>query len=149
MLTACVALLLYLPQDPLPPEPQPTPRPVPAIRLPLLPEPSPPAPRPEPVEPVPITELPADRWYVIDSDVQIQVYDSPLGIVSIDRESGPIRLRGKFVDGRDVETRVYQGPYVYIVEAAAKQSPVGARKSGYSVPQTFISWGRHQFRNRG
>lgn len=112
MLTVLTACLLCIPQEPVPFDP-----PVSAqIRLPAIVEP----PSPTPVEPQQVTKLEADLWYVIDSDIPLIALSSPDGIVTITRESGPLRLRGKFVDGKGVETRSYAGPHIYIVEAAKK-----------------------------
>lgn len=87
----------------------------PKFRLPNLTSPAPtpmPAPKAGPVK------LAADTFYVIDSDVPLLILSSPKGAVTVAAEQGPIRLRGKFVDGTGlVETRTYTGKHVYSIEA--------------------------------
>lgn len=85
----------------------------PAIRFPVvklqLPEP----------KPVAVPKLTAEVWYVIDSDVPILVLASPQGLVSVVKDAGPLRIRGKFIDGAGkTETREYKGKHVYTIEAA-------------------------------
>ena len=42
----------------------------------------------------------------------------PDGLVSVTKEAGPLRIRGKFIDGTGkVETKTFPGPHVFIVEA--------------------------------
>jgi hypothetical protein len=111
----------------------PTPPPVP-IRLPAAPVvPTPPAPVPSPLTP---TVLTADLLYVIDSDVACLIRTSPAGLVDVASDTGPIKIRGKFVDGTPgkSETRTYSGKFVYTLTAAATGKcellifPVGATK---------------------
>ena len=85
------------------------------IRLPLVQPDN--APKPPPGA---VTKLSGDQWYVVDSDMECQVLASPEGIVNITVETGPLKMRGKFVEnvsGR-VTTRTVKGPFVYVVEAA-------------------------------
>lgn len=57
---------------------------------------------------------------VIDADVPVRVLASPDRIVRIVRESGPLRVRGKFVDGGGrTETRNLNGKHLYFVEPVA------------------------------
>lgn len=89
------------------------PDPVP-IRLPVAPV----VPSPMPPAPKAVSSLAADEWYVIDSDVSVLVLASPEGVVKLTEDAGPIKLRGKFVDGRgETETRTYKGKQVITVEA--------------------------------
>ena len=82
------------------------------IRLPVAPKIDiPPAP------PTEISKLKADQFYVIDADAPVIVLSSPLGFVKVTEEAGPIKVRGRFVDGTGVETRTFKGKHVYIVEA--------------------------------
>lgn len=84
--------------------------------------------------PVPgVQRLSGDLWYVIDSDVEVIVLTSPAGRIATTREAGPLRVRGRFVDGTGkVETRTFAGKHVYTLEAAASGAcevlivPVGA-----------------------
>lgn len=92
-----------------------TPKAVEGIRLPLL-EPTE-SPKPPPTA---VTKLGAEQLYVVDSDVECQVLASPDGIVNISNDTGPIKIRGKFVENASgrVTTRTVKGPFVYVVEAA-------------------------------
>jgi hypothetical protein len=89
-------------------------QPAPAIRLPMLPAP----PQPTPV-PSPVTKLGAAQWYIIDADAAVTVITSPPGLVGVGSETGPIKMRGYFVDGKPgvVETRTYAGKNVYCLDA--------------------------------
>lgn len=70
-----------------------------------------------PPQPKPVTSLPEDHFYVIESDVPTIIVQSPDNIVRVDEESGPIRLRGKFAGGTSkVESRTYSGKFVYVIE---------------------------------
>lgn len=62
-------------------------------------------------------KLSAETLYVIDADVPVRVLTSPAGFVRVVKEQGPIRIRGKFVDGSGKpETRTYAGKWVYFIE---------------------------------
>jgi hypothetical protein len=100
------AAVLHVVQQPAPPAP--------AIRLPMLPAP----PQPTPV-PSPVTKLGAAQWYIIDADAAVTVITSPPGLVGVGSETGPIKMRGYFVDGKPgvVETRTYAGKNVYCLDA--------------------------------
>jgi hypothetical protein len=84
----------------------PTPAPLP---------PAPPTPPPNPSDPVKLT---AEIIYVIRSDGPLIVASSPNGIVTIQEEQGPLRVRGKFIDepGK-VQTKTFSEPKLYFVEA--------------------------------
>lgn len=73
-------------------------------------------PRPSPgVIPV----LSGDVQLVIASDEPFLLFDSPKGLVNIVKESGPIKVRGKFLDGSGkVETRNYTAKNIAIVTSA-------------------------------
>lgn len=73
------------------------------------------------VEPTaPVGKLTGSTFYIIDSDVPLIVTSSPLGLVSITEEEGPIKMRGIFSDGSGkVETKTYKGKYVFSIEAVA------------------------------
>ncbi len=84
------------------------------FRLPVI-DSTPPA--PQPVEPKPVTVLPEDSFFVIESEVQAIVLHSPDGLLSVTEDQGPIRLRGKFAGGSGrVETKTFSGKYVYAIE---------------------------------
>lgn len=80
-----------------------------------------PIPTPAPVPPAPaggVLTLNADAYYVVSwkSDASLRVH--PAGLVTVVKETGPIRLRGKFAGGSGkVETKTFPGPCVYILEA--------------------------------
>jgi len=77
----------------------------------------PPAPTPPGPGVVPV--LTSDTLYVIPSDEPFLLFDSPRGSVTVTREAGPIRIRGKFLDGTGkIETRNYSAKHLAIVEAA-------------------------------
>lgn len=84
------------------------------FRLPVI-DATPPA--PQPVEPKPVTVLPEDCFFVIESDVQAIVLHSPDGLLNVTEDQGPIKLRGKFAGGTGrVETKTFSGKYVYTIE---------------------------------
>lgn len=105
------------------------------IRFPISTAPAP--------NPTAITTLTADRLYVIDSDIPVIVLASPEGLVSVTEESGPIKIRGKFIDGTGkTETRTYKGKSVYSIEALATGRvellivPAGSTKTADVIRKT-------------
>lgn len=84
----------------------------PSVRFPeqVIPSPMP--------TPMPVGVLTSDRVYVIDSDVDGFLLTRPSGLVAVSQDIGPIRIRGKFVDGAGkVETRTFKGKVVFTLEA--------------------------------
>lgn len=70
--------------------------------------------------PVPVNSatLTPDLYYVIDADIDGIVLARPSGLVRVTKESGPLRLRGKFIDGTGkIETRNYKGSNLFMVDA--------------------------------
>lgn len=72
--------------------------------------------------PAPTTDviLTPDLNYIIESDVDGVVLARPTGLVKITKETGPLRIRGRFIDGSPgtkIETRTYKGPNIFIVDA--------------------------------
>ncbi len=66
---------------------------------------------------VPVSSLTGDQLYVVQSDDDVQLLSSPPGVVAISKDSGPIKIRGKFVDGQErVSTRTYTKKNVFVVE---------------------------------
>lgn len=64
--------------------------------------------------------LTPDVNYIIESDVDGVVLARPVGLVKVTKEVGPLRIRGRFIDGLPdvkVETRTYKGPNIFIVDA--------------------------------
>lgn len=115
---------------------------VPAIRFPVAPTP----PTPEPASPVPVNTLTADNMYVIDSDVPLLVFTSPDSLVTVSVEAGPVKIKGRFVDGTGkVETRTFKGKEVYTIEPAGSAAgtvelivvPVGATKTTDAIRKSI------------
>lgn len=115
----------------------------PGIRFPVNPPtPRPPIPLPVPVSDV--TKLTGDQLYVFDSDGPLIVLASPVGMVKIAADEGPLKIRGRFVGGTGkVETKTFKGKYIYTVEAAATGKveliviPVGVMKEA-DIPRKVL-----------
>ncbi len=85
------------------------------IHLPDIPAPIPP-PAPAPGS---ATALPTDVFYVISSAQPFTVFCSPDGLLTMTPDTGPLRLRGKFIEApTKVVTRTITDQYIVIVEAA-------------------------------
>lgn len=66
-------------------------------------------------------KLSGDLQYVVNSKTPGVLRPHPANLVRVTAEKGPIRIRGKFVDGSGLtESRDYAGPYVWILEPAGK-----------------------------
>jgi hypothetical protein len=66
---------------------------------------------------LPVTKLTGENLYVVQSDAEVQLLASPPGIVTVTEEVGPIRIRGRFVDGTGkTETRTYTKKQVFVIE---------------------------------
>lgn len=77
---------------------------------------SPPAPKPLPGA---VAKLTGEMLYVVPSDSPFLLFASPMDRVTITREAGPLRIRGRFLDGTGkVETRNYSAKHIAIIEAA-------------------------------
>lgn len=99
-------------------DPAPQPKTFLGIKFPTLPS-SPDRKDVKPLDPSAPAVLTADVFYVVEDETPFLLYASPSNLVTVTKESGPIRLRGKFVDGNGkVETREYKSKHVAIVEAA-------------------------------
>lgn len=72
-------------------------------------------PPPLPVGTVPV--LAAETLYIVAHDEPFLLFASPADKVTITRESGPLKIRGKFIDGSRVETRTITAKHIAIVEA--------------------------------
>lgn len=78
------------------------------------------------VEPIPeriiqqASRLTGDQLYVVTSEVQCFMLASPPGLVAISEDTGPLRVRGQFVDGTKTETRTYRQKQVFLIEATGK-----------------------------
>lgn len=65
-----------------------------------------------------VSELSNDEWLVVESAEKICVTSSPLGVVNIQPEEGPMKVRGKFADGTGkIETRTFTSKYLYFINA--------------------------------
>ena len=96
---------------------QSAPKPVPSVDAIRLPEVAVPNPPPTP-SPDAAQVLEADKYYVIDSDVECFVRTLPAGLVSVAVETGPIRLPSKsLVEGGKTKFKTFSGKYIYIIEA--------------------------------
>jgi hypothetical protein len=92
-----------------------------SIRFPMSettvePEPIEPQPAPQPTPAIIDTISPAE-FYCIESDRPLIILSSPPGIIAVAAESGPIRARGRFAGGGEIETRTLAGPHVYFLDA--------------------------------
>jgi hypothetical protein len=75
---------------------------------------------PRPMPPNVTLKLTAEVYYVVESDAPVMILSSPQGIVNVSNDTGPIKLKGKFIDGDGkTETRTYKSKYVYTVEQAS------------------------------
>ena len=90
-----------------------------------------------------VDTLPRDTWYAIESQAELIVIASPVGLVQIAGDHGPIKAMGYFSDGEPgkIEVRTYTAPYVYFVTAVAKGDcellilPVGVQSESDIVRQ--------------
>lgn len=76
-----------------------------------------PPPLPSPV-PGAVPKLGTEEWFVLDCYEPCFLLVSPPGVVSVSEDTGPIKLRGRFVGGSGkVETKTFVGKKVFTVEA--------------------------------
>lgn len=76
------------------------------------------SPAPKPV-PGAVAKLTGDMLYVVPSESPFLLFASPVDKVTITREAGPIKIRGRFLDGNGkTETRTYSAKHVAIIEAS-------------------------------
>lgn len=100
-----------------------------------------------PVVPSAVTELAADAIFVIEADEPCLVLASRVGFVSVTKEEGPLRIRGRFADGARIETRTYKAEYLWIVEAVAPGEvellvvPSGAKDASAVLRRTLVVGG--------
>jgi len=96
---------------------QPTPKPDGPIKLPVTP--IVPQPMPATVDPEPVTTLPADTLYVIESKVRCVVRAHPTGLVKVSEKTGPRDFTAKFAGGTgSIEDKSFAGPFLYVVRAS-------------------------------
>jgi len=85
---------------------------------PVLTEPNQPAPVIDVSVSKPISQLVIGEWYVIESDIELIVLQSPDKLLTIDVSTGPVKAMGKFCDGNGkVESREYKRAFVYFVSS--------------------------------
>lgn len=84
------------------------------------PAPVAPAPPPPPVPaPGAVPLLTPDLIYAINSKVDAFVIADPPGLVKVEKETGPITIKGRFIDKPNVvESRKFPGPHVFLVTPA-------------------------------
>lgn len=111
------------PPGPQPPAPKPPGLVVPDVHFPNPPTPSPtPTPNPTPGSAV---VLKPGILYVVTASAPIAVLSSPVGVISVTPETGPLTMYGTFSDGTGgFEKRTYIQPNLYIVQAVAKPGSV-------------------------
>lgn len=113
------------------------------IRLPAITQP---APLPQPVSGD--VTIPADCWYVVESDVELLVFTSPGGSIKVTRETGPLKLLGKFVgeEAKGVQSKKYDAKHLVLITADKPGRdelllvPVGA-KSEAEAKRVFLRVG--------
>lgn len=80
------------------------------------PQPVPPVP-PSPTPGVPI-QLDSTLFFILQSDVPLIVLASPSNLVTITSDTGPMKIRGRFVDQPSiVQTRTFTAKYLYGIDA--------------------------------
>ena len=113
------------------------------IRLPSITQPSP-LPQPASGD----VTIPADCWYVVESDVELLVFTSPGGSIKVTRETGPLKLLGKFVgeEAKGVQSKKYDAKHLVLITADKPGRdelllvPVGA-KSEAEAKRVFLRVG--------
>lgn len=106
------------------------------IRFPSAPIEVIPLPKPTPGA---VLTLALDQLYVIDSDIPILLFDSPVGMVKWTKEAGPLKIRARFVGEEGIKTKTFAGKYIYSVEAKKTGAvelivvPVGATEESAAI----------------
>lgn len=131
--------------DPVPPVSPPKPAPIPGVRFPVVTDPTPVNP-PSPSKPVAVPSLAKDVFYFIDSDLELIVLSSPVGVVKVTPETGPLRVMGKFIDSNgEVVTKTFAGKYLYRIQPLLTSRceiiavPVGVKAVGDILRRTIDS----------
>ncbi len=104
-------LSLLIGQSPEPPKPVPLDPPI------VFPDVVVPAPKPVNID-TPIA-IKVDELYVVQSDIELFIRQSPKDRLAIEAEAGPIKVRGKFVGSTD-KSKTFTKKFVYIVTIAEK-----------------------------
>jgi hypothetical protein len=80
-------------------------------------QPIPPTPPPPP-QPKPVGKILKNEMYVVQSDGEFTIIASPSNLVTVTKESGPVKIKGQFSGGSGrVETKTFSKKYVNIVES--------------------------------
>lgn len=88
------------------------------IKFPDIVTPLAPAPKPDPGA---VPKLTGETLYVVESAAPLVLIASPDGLAKVVEDAGPLKIRGRFIDGDGKsETRTYKGPHVYTIEATGK-----------------------------
>lgn len=83
--------------------------------LPTPPQPKPPAPTPG--QPINLT---SEMLYVVRSGLKCVMVTSPPGIIRVNADAGPLRIRAKFIESPgEWQTKNYTEKYIYTIEAVA------------------------------
>ncbi len=94
----------------------------PVVRWPVTTPTVTPAVDPEP-SPKPVTTLPADYLFIVETDVPYIPLTEPEGLLIVSEDEGPVKVRGKIAGGTGrIEGRTYTGKYVYTFEGIANGS---------------------------
>lgn len=99
---------------------------------------------PQPMTADAAVTLTTDVLYVVRSDVPCLAFLSPGGAIKFTKETGPIKVRGKFADGSGTETRTFTEKHVYLFEAVKEGRdeliivPVGAVNETDARRVTFV-----------
>jgi len=95
------------------------------------------------------TKIKLDQLYIVDCDLDVDADVFPPGIALCTTDKGPIKIRGKFVDGLDkLETRTYAGKTVITVEPIQSGSitllivPTGKGKADWIKKSLTVESGK-------
>lgn len=98
-----------------------------------------PVPIPAP-QPSPVSKLGPNVYYVVYSDAPFMVQASPVGIVSVTKDAGPLRVRGYFAEAPTViQTKTFTAKNLAFVDALATGKcelliwPTGATGDGQVI----------------
>lgn len=134
------------------PDPQTPATPASPIVFPNLTPPTPPPQPQPPPPPTPVvptdepTPLGGDIFYVVTSDSPFLAFSSPQEGLKITRETGPIKIRGRFIEAPDkIQTKEFKQKHVVCVEAGAFTGkcelicwPLGATEESQASRRKFL-----------
>lgn len=65
-----------------------------------------------------VDRISGEEWYIVESERELIVLTSPVGVIAVEPLTGPMTFRGRFAGGdNQVETRKFVGPFLYAVTA--------------------------------